>query len=57
YKPVTTDELPRFHGGAVGYFGYDIVRFVEDLPDENEDELKLWDSLFMITDSVLVFDN
>lgn len=57
YKPVTTDELPRFHGGAVGYFGYDIVRFVEDLPDENEDELKLWDSLFIITDSVLVFDN
>ena len=57
YKPVTTEELPRFHGGAVGYFGYDIVRFVEELPDENEDELELWDSLFIITDSVLVFDN
>ncbi len=57
YKPVTTEELPRFHGGPVGYFSYDIVRFVEDLPDINEDELELWDSLFMITDSVLVFDN
>ena len=57
YKPVHTDELPRFHGGAVGYFSYDIVRFVEDLPDKNADELGLWDSLFMITDSVLVFDN
>lgn len=57
YKPVPTEELPRFHGGAVGYFSYDIVRFVEELPDTNEDELELWDSLFMITDSVLVFDN
>jgi len=57
YKPVTTPELPRFHGGAVGYFSYDIVRFVEDLPDLNEDELGLWDALFIITDTVLVFDN
>ena len=57
YSPVTEPELPRFHGGAVGYFSYDIVRFVEDLPELGEDELNLWDSLFMITDTVLVFDN
>jgi len=57
YRPVTESELPRFHGGAVGYFSYDIVRFVEDLPELCEDELNLWDSLFMITDTVLVFDN
>jgi len=58
YKPVTTPELPRFHGGgAVGYFSYDIVRHVENLPEIGVDELGLWDSLFMITDSVLVFDN
>ncbi len=57
YKPVPADELPRFHGGAVGYFSYDIVRFVEDLPALKKDELGLWDSLYMITDSVLVFDN
>jgi len=57
YKPVVEEELPRFHGGAVGYFCYDIVRFFEDLPEHKKDELGLWDSLFMITDSVLVFDN
>ncbi|NIP32155.1 MAG: anthranilate synthase component I [Candidatus Dadabacteria bacterium] len=57
YKPVLDDELPRFHGGAVGYFSYDIVRFVEKLPEIGPDELGLWDSLYMITDSVLVFDN
>jgi len=57
YRPVTEPELPRFHGGAGGYFSYDIVRFVEDLPELGEDELNLWDSLFIITDTVLVFDN
>ncbi len=57
YKPVTTPELPRFHGGAVGYFSYDIVRHIEDLPEIGVDDLGLWDALFMITDLVLVFDN
>jgi anthranilate synthase component 1 len=57
YRPVISQDLPRFHGGAVGYFGYDIVRFFEKLPEIRKDDLGLWDSLFMITDSVLVFDN
>jgi len=57
YKPVADPELPRFHGGAVGYFSYDVVRHVEDLPEIGVDDLGLWDALFMITDSVLVFDN
>lgn len=57
YTPVVFDELPRFHGGAVGYFSYDIVRFVENLPEIGNDELELWDCVYMITDSVLVFDN
>lgn len=57
YKPVQMDGLPRFHGGAVGFFGYDIVRFVESLPEDTEDDLDVWDSVFMITDTVLVFDN
>jgi anthranilate synthase component 1 len=57
YRPVVSPDLPRFHGGAVGYFGYDIVRFIEKLPEIGRDELELWDSVFMITDSVLVFDN
>jgi len=57
YKPVQIPGLPRFHGGAVGYFGYDVVRFIEKLPEMGRDDLQLWDSIFMITDSVLVFDN
>jgi anthranilate synthase component I len=57
YRPVVSPELPRFYGGAVGYFGYDIVRFIEKLPERAKDDLRLWDSYFIIADSVLVFDN
>jgi len=57
YNPVETPELPRFHGGALGYFTYDIVRFVENLPEDTEDDLNLWDSYYVITDSLVIFDN
>ncbi|NIT14250.1 MAG: anthranilate synthase component I, partial [Candidatus Dadabacteria bacterium] len=57
YRPVPAPELPRFSGGAVGFFAYDIVRFVEDLPVDTLDDLGSWDCLYMITDTILVFDN
>lgn len=49
--------LPRFWGGAVGYFGYDIVRQVEDLPDAPADDLGLPEALVVFTDVVLAIDN
>ncbi|MDD2752108.1 MAG: anthranilate synthase component I, partial [Candidatus Omnitrophica bacterium] len=57
FKPVTIKGLPRFCGGLVGYFGYDIVRFFENIPDKNEDALKLSDAVFLLTDTILVFDH
>ena len=57
YQPVKVDGLPEFHGGAVGYMTYDMVRFVEELPDDNEDEMQLPDSLFMIAETILIFDH
>ncbi|GJL78408.1 MAG: anthranilate synthase component I [Nitrospinaceae bacterium] len=57
YRPVPTAGLPRFAGGAVGFVGYDMVRFFEGLPDSTEDDLDVPDSLFVITDTLLVFDN
>jgi anthranilate synthase component 1 len=57
YKPVKMPELPRFFGGAVGYIGYDIVRFFESLPHEAIDDLHIPDSVFVITDTILIFDN
>lgn len=49
--------LPGFFGGAVGYLGYDVVRFFEELPPCSQDELGLPDSTFLFTDSVIIFDH
>jgi len=50
-------ELPPFVGGAVGMIGYDWVRFVERIPDENPDELELPELFFTLPETVVVFDN
>ena len=57
YQPVSVEGLPQFHGGAVGYMSYDMVRFVEELPDDTEDELQLPDCFFMIAETILIFDH
>ncbi len=57
FKPVDIKGLPRFYGGLVGYIGYDMVRFFENIPDKNKDDLGLWDCVFMLTDNMLVFDH
>ena len=59
YRVPDLDDLPRFSGGLVGYFGYDAVRFIEPrLQDGNkEDPLQTPDILLMVSDEVVVFDN
>jgi len=57
YKPVNVEGLPRFYGGAVGYIGYDMVRFIEDIPSTNPDDLDLPDCKFIFTDNLLIFDH
>ena len=57
FIPVKTEGLPRFHGGAVGYMGYDIVRLIEEIPDKNPDDLRFPDCRFLLTDTLLVFDH
>jgi len=57
YKPVPVSGLPRFCGGAVGFSSYDAVRFFEGLPDTCEDDLNIPDLFYMITDTLLIFDN
>ncbi len=57
YKPVKNPDLPRFHGGLVGYIGYDAVRFIENIPDKNPDDLGLPDMYFVLTDTILAFDH
>jgi anthranilate synthase component 1 len=57
YSTVDVTGLPRFYGGLVGYIGYDIVRFFENIPDEKRTGLELPDIFFMVTDAVVIFDN
>ncbi len=55
--PVEVPGLPRFSGGAVGYFGYDTVRFVERLPDTAQRKLDIPDMLLLFSDNLVVFDH
>ncbi len=49
--------LPKFCGGAVGFIGYDVVRFFEELPDTTVDDLNLPDCTLIFTDALLIFDH
>jgi anthranilate synthase component 1 len=49
--------LPRFCGGAVGYAGYDAVRYVEHLPDAPPDDRGLPDLCFAFYDRMVIFDH
>jgi anthranilate synthase component 1 len=57
YRAVRVEGLPRFFGGLVGYVGYDMVRFMEDLPDMGRKGVDLPDMFLMLTDTMLVFDS
>jgi len=57
FVPVELPGLPRFFGGAVGYLGYDMVRHFENLPSEKPAVIDAYDSYFVITDTILIFDN
>jgi len=57
FKSVSIPGLPPFSGGAVGYFGYDMVRLVEDIPATCVDELGTDDAVMMFFRTVLAFDH
>jgi anthranilate synthase component I len=56
-QPVPVPHLPRFVGGAVGYIGYDVVRYFERLPETAIDDLDVPDAAFMLPDAVIIFDH
>jgi anthranilate synthase component 1 len=57
YRAVSVPGLPRFTGGMVGYLAYDAVRHMERLPCLAKDDLDLPDAVFVLTDTLLIFDN
>lgn len=56
-RSAVLPELPPFTGGAIGYAGYDTVRYVENLPNAPTDDRKLPDLSFAFFDRMVVFDN
>ena len=58
FEPVEVEGLPVFTGGAVGFLGYDMVEFFETtVPQTKPDPLGLPDMIFMITDTIVIFDH
>ena len=59
FRVAPVEGLPVFHGGLVGYFGYDVVRYVEPKLRQStpNQSLNTPDILLMLSEEVLVFDN
>ena len=58
FKFIGPKNVPHFVGGAVGYIGYDVVRFFEPtVPIHPRDDLKIPEMIFMIPRMLLVFDH
>ena len=57
YRPVADPTLPRFYGGLVGSFGYDLIRTIERLPHQPPDEYGLPILSLALADTVVIFDH
>jgi anthranilate synthase component I len=56
FAAVDTPGLPRFWGGLVGYLGYDMVRYIERLP-ELTPPAPMPEARLLLADNLLIFDN
>jgi anthranilate synthase component 1 len=57
YRAAPLADLPPFAGGAVGLFGYDLVRWAEPTVGPRQNELGVPDLALMISDVLLAFDH
>ncbi|MDR4986619.1 aminodeoxychorismate synthase, component I [Bacillus cereus] len=56
WKTDYNPEYPPFQGGAIGYFSYDCIRYIEKLPSLAEDDLNIPDIFFLLFDDVFLYD-
>ncbi|MEP6690349.1 MAG: anthranilate synthase component I family protein [Gemmatimonadaceae bacterium] len=57
HEPIEVPELGGFWSGAVGFFGYDVVRLIERLPNAPPVALDIPDALFVFTNALIIIDN
>jgi len=57
YRTPENNQLPPFTGGAIGFFGYDLMQYYEKLPAHRIDDMNMNDIQFMFCDQVIVFDH
>ncbi len=51
------NKLPRFFGGLLGYFSYDLIRYYEGIGDKSHDDLAQQDAEFMFVRDLIIFDH
>ncbi|PYK56334.1 MAG: anthranilate synthase component I, partial [Verrucomicrobia bacterium] len=55
FRFVPRDDIPHFQGGAVGFAGYDVVRFFEPkVQIQSRDDLELPEMMFMVAGTLIV---
>ena len=57
FAPARLPGLPRLSGGAIGYLGYDVVRQFEKLPETAVPGLPIPEAVFLLCDTLVVFDH
>jgi len=57
FRVIPLRDLPRFSGGAVGYLAYECVRHFEKLPTPDGDPVQVPEAIFMLVDTLLIFDH
>ena len=57
YRTPVIQDFPPFTGGAIGFFGYDLLQYYEKLPAHRIDDMNMNDIQFMFCDQIIVFDH
>ncbi|MBN2238284.1 MAG: anthranilate synthase component I [Dehalococcoidales bacterium] len=57
FRIASRSDLPKFAGGAVGYLSYETVTRFENLPTPEKDTIGVPESMFMMVDTLLIFDH